>query len=414
MAKYDEKDGVWRTIGGRRVFIRDGQSLASAMKESGKFSRVERNKDLYKKLDEEKAKDNYKEETSSKKNYEKKEGNSLETISKEEYDKLPKDYKGTLKELINTAEFRGENKEELEKFYKDKGFDIENDKTIVKMTEKGATLIPVKVEDDKKREEVYKVQDDLSIDKGFSQNIDYDGSSRLYNKNELERMKNNGIKPMQNSYTGGGWEGTKYDSKLSTKEIAKNITDYSKKEFPDVKLARKTDYNGIDIHIMSSDKDLYANANDIDKMDSDEVFKTIHESIGGVSRLDDWLNKNNRKNELGSYSTQDAKDYLKSELETYRNRKGYNATGNEWYLSDYGKKVVSGLNKEMNSYNYDDSDGMVDYFDTNFYGYVKIGKWDKPYEAKGNSNYRNEYKEYMNEHPNSNMTLSEFEKMKKK
>lgn len=29
--------GVWRTIGGRKVFIKDGQDLASAMKESGKF-----------------------------------------------------------------------------------------------------------------------------------------------------------------------------------------------------------------------------------------------------------------------------------------------------------------------------------------------------------------------------------------
>lgn len=29
--------GVWRTISGRRVFIRDGQSLSDAMRESGKF-----------------------------------------------------------------------------------------------------------------------------------------------------------------------------------------------------------------------------------------------------------------------------------------------------------------------------------------------------------------------------------------
>lgn len=36
MAKSD-LGGVWRTIGGRRVFIKDGQDLASAMKESGKF-----------------------------------------------------------------------------------------------------------------------------------------------------------------------------------------------------------------------------------------------------------------------------------------------------------------------------------------------------------------------------------------
>lgn len=36
MAK-DDIGGVWRTIGGRKVFIKDGQDLASAMKESGKF-----------------------------------------------------------------------------------------------------------------------------------------------------------------------------------------------------------------------------------------------------------------------------------------------------------------------------------------------------------------------------------------
>lgn len=31
--------GVWRTIGGRRVFIKDGEDLATAMKNSGKFKK---------------------------------------------------------------------------------------------------------------------------------------------------------------------------------------------------------------------------------------------------------------------------------------------------------------------------------------------------------------------------------------
>lgn len=31
------EDGVWRTVGGRRIFIKDGQSLTEAMKDSGKF-----------------------------------------------------------------------------------------------------------------------------------------------------------------------------------------------------------------------------------------------------------------------------------------------------------------------------------------------------------------------------------------
>lgn len=47
--------GVWRTVGGRRIFIKDGENLETAMKKSGKFgnkkqeSKEEKNKDdLYK------------------------------------------------------------------------------------------------------------------------------------------------------------------------------------------------------------------------------------------------------------------------------------------------------------------------------------------------------------------------------
>lgn len=37
-------DGVWRTVGGRRIFIKDGESLSSAMKKSGKFKLVKKGK----------------------------------------------------------------------------------------------------------------------------------------------------------------------------------------------------------------------------------------------------------------------------------------------------------------------------------------------------------------------------------
>lgn len=41
-----EEDGVWRTVGGRRVFIKDGQSLTDAMRESGKFGENKTQKHL--------------------------------------------------------------------------------------------------------------------------------------------------------------------------------------------------------------------------------------------------------------------------------------------------------------------------------------------------------------------------------
>ena len=36
--------GVWRTVGGRRIFIKDGEDLATAMKNSGKFGKKEEQK----------------------------------------------------------------------------------------------------------------------------------------------------------------------------------------------------------------------------------------------------------------------------------------------------------------------------------------------------------------------------------
>lgn len=35
-----DSDGVWRTIGGRRVFIKNGYDLSTAMRESGKFNNI--------------------------------------------------------------------------------------------------------------------------------------------------------------------------------------------------------------------------------------------------------------------------------------------------------------------------------------------------------------------------------------
>ena len=45
MKKYDETDGVWRTVGSRRIFIKNGQSLSDAMIKSGKFKREKWNFD---------------------------------------------------------------------------------------------------------------------------------------------------------------------------------------------------------------------------------------------------------------------------------------------------------------------------------------------------------------------------------
>lgn len=71
MAKdYDKEDGVWRTIGGRKVFIRKGQNLADAMIESGKFKGQKNKPGMRESFREQKEKDLKEEEELYKKSQE--------------------------------------------------------------------------------------------------------------------------------------------------------------------------------------------------------------------------------------------------------------------------------------------------------------------------------------------------------
>jgi len=45
---------------------------------------------------------------------------------------------------------------------------------------------------------------------------------------------------------------------------------------------------------------------------------------------------------------------------------------------DCMKKVA----KVSDSFNFDDSDGQIDYFHTNYYLHLYVGKWSKPYQKK--------------------------------
>lgn len=91
--------GVWRTIGGRRVFIKDGQDLESAMKESGKFK-----------------KKNQKEE-----NFTKKEKNDI-IESTQSYSKMKsEDVAKKVKESINELE---------DKKYEDGTYDVNTKKSV--------------------------------------------------------------------------------------------------------------------------------------------------------------------------------------------------------------------------------------------------------------------------------------------
>jgi hypothetical protein len=137
-------------------------------------------------------------------------------------------------------------------------------------------------------------------------------------------------------YTANGWAGSNYDSKLSTKEIAAKVRSYAKKNFPEFKFSVRSEWS------------MYTDSMYIE-LKSGPCVPFVEGS---------------RSAERGYMSTMSSVKAWKDELTP---------------------EVFAGLNSVSNyasSFRYDDSDGMQDYFDTNFYLSIKVSDEYKVIEPK--------------------------------
>lgn len=129
-----------------------------------------------------------------------------------------------------------------------------------------------------------------------------------------------------NFYTANGWAGSNYDSKLSTKEIAAKVRAYAKKKFPGFKFSIRTEWS------------MYT-----DSMYIELKAGTCIPFIEG-----------SRSAERGYMSTMNT------------------VKGWEKDLTPEVFKVLDAVATYASSFRYDDSDGMQDYYDTNFYLSIKV------------------------------------------
>lgn len=139
-----------------------------------------------------------------------------------------------------------------------------------------------------------------------------------------------------NFYTANGWSGSNYDSKLSTKEIAANVRAYAKKNFPEFKFSVRSEWS------------MYTDSMYIE-LKSGPCVPFVEGS---------------RSAERGYMSTMSSVKAWKDELTP---------------------EVFASLNAVSNyasSFRYDDSDGMQDYFDTNFYIHIEVSDEYKVIEPK--------------------------------
>lgn len=139
-----------------------------------------------------------------------------------------------------------------------------------------------------------------------------------------------------NFYTQNGWAGSNYDSKLSTKEISANVRAYAKKNFPDFKFSVRSEWS------------MYTDSMYIE-LKSGPCVPFVEGS---------------RSAERGYMSTMSSVKAWEDELTP---------------------KVFAALNAVSNyasSFRYNDSDGMQDYFDTNFYIHIEVSDEYKVIEPK--------------------------------
>lgn len=149
-------------------------------------------------------------------------------------------------------------------------------------------------------------------------------------------------------YTQNGWKGSNYDCGLSTKEIAAKVRQFVKEIYPECKFS--VTYSSASM--------------------CSEVHVALMESPYRLTKTYEELTDDELYNGSWSYNyrygrtnTEDQKEYFLTQCYT-----------------NTIKEIMETVDNFVKSYRYDDSDGMIDYFDCNFYYFgVKVGKWDRPY-----------------------------------
>ena len=160
-------------------------------------------------------------------------------------------------------------------------------------------------------------------------------------------------------YTQNGWKGANYNRNLSLKEIACIIREFIKVHYNDFRFSVTTDYGSLTQSLS------------IDLMEGPcKAFKAYAELT--EEERNDVRRTHTQQNNIYKYYS----DEIDQEIEKIFDEKYAGK-----YLTDRVKEAAGAVEDYANSFNRDDSDAMIDYFDTNFYFHgVKIGKWDKPYK----------------------------------
>lgn len=168
-----------------------------------------------------------------------------------------------------------------------------------------------------------------------------------YNQTASEPTTETADSTRAHFYTQNGWAGSKYDINRTTKEVAAIVRAYVKETYPTFKFSVRYSHASMcsEVHteLVEAPEEIYKT---FDQLTEDEV---IH--AWGLAERNWWINNRGCLD-----------DETMQEL-----RKAYEEHNFLKVYTEYADAVLKDVEAQVNSYRYDDSDGMIDYFDCNFY-----------------------------------------------
>lgn len=165
-------------------------------------------------------------------------------------------------------------------------------------------------------------------------------------------------------YTVNGWQGERYNSNLSTKDIAQLIREYVKNAYPTYRFSITSNIRHITVSLMEYPVEL-TNAT----MMRNYCRAKVRTQPVYIPSKNKYVNAN-------EISEADKEEWIAYRLETANQRKDFYES--DTWLNPVVFAVLKDVQDFMSSYNYDDSDSMTDYFNVNFYDSLQIGKDGKP------------------------------------
>lgn len=183
-------------------------------------------------------------------------------------------------------------------------------------------------------------------------NVEYDALFHIWKdrqeKETGEKVEETAESTRRQFYTMFGWEGSRYDGSLTLKEISQIVRAYIKEKYPLYKFSVRTSYASMcqELHVTMKESpiEIYKTIDEFTNEDKSEFFRKAQHN--GYWSLSCW-NDTEFKAEYNRIVSEHG-DFYK-------------------VINEVTKAVVEDVDAFVHSYNYSDCDGMIDYFDVNFY-----------------------------------------------